>query len=813
VGLLENLARDVRVAARLLRRSPGFTAVSVVTLALGIGANTAIFSIVDAVLLRPLPYPDPARLADVVRISRYKGEEGWSVSQDGRMWEAVRDGVPGIDAAPFGAASTGVNLVARGHAEYVRQQRVGAGFFRVLGIPPVIGREFTRDEDRPGGAAVAVLSDALWRRAFDADPEIVGRSVLLRGEPYTIVGVMPATFRSNTRTDLWTPLRPSLRGEGGGTNYRIVGRLRPSVDWAQADAQAAVAGAAAIQALRLSPDVAMRAGLQPLQEGLTEGLRRPLQILWAAVGLVLVIACVNVAGLMLARGSTRVREISTRMALGSGRAAIVRQMLVESLLLGAAGAGAGIAVGYAGLRVLQLLARDVFEIAATVSLDARVLAATASMALLATLLFGLAPAVAAARTDLRSGLIEQGTRGITGSSRRWGRRSLVIAEVAVGMVLLVGAGLLVRTLQRLRNLEPGFEGDNVAVAWVSLQDARYSSVASVNRLFDETLERIRALPGVESAAVVLGLPYERLLNMGFRRVGDAKGNITNLCYTTPDYFSTLRIPLVRGRALTLADRAGTQPVAIVNEAFVRAYLRDHDPEGSRIEIAGAERAIVGVVGDVQVRPGWGDFGPLAATACVYIPAAQTSDGFLRLVHTWFTPDWVVRTSPGAVGIAAGIRRAVEAVDPNLPVAGFRSMNQVRSESIALQRLLATLLGGLAALALVLAAIGIYGLVAQSVAERTRELGVRMALGATAGQAMSAIAVPSIAVVAAGVVLGCVLSRLASRALEQMIWGVKPGDPGTFATTAAILLLSGAIGSAVPALRILRLDPARTLREE
>jgi len=544
---LDNLQRDLAYAVRMLRKSPGFTTIATLTLALGIGVNTAIFSVVDAVLLRTLPYPEPDRLAEVSTLYQSKGIERFETSQDGRTWEMVRDHATFIDAAVFSGWSAGVNFVAQGKAVYLQQQRVGSGFFRILGVSPVLGREFTPEEDRTGGPAVVALSYALWRRAFKADPAVAGRTATLRGEPYTIVGVMPPGFQTSAPADLWTPIRPSTAGEGGGTNYGIIARLKPGAQWAQADSQISVLGEAAIKERRLPPEVSARFHLIPLQRGLTEGLRRPLLILWAAVGLVLLIGCVNIAGLQLARSGARTREIATRLALGSGRAAVTRQLLAESLLLAGAGGAIGVGLGYVGLHGLARVARDSMGVWQTVTLDIRVLAVTICVSLLTAVVFGLVPALQASGIDIRSALIEAGGRGIAGGASRWPPRLLVVGEVALGMLLLVGAGLLIRTLAHLSALRPGFDATNVITAKLSLQDARYTSSQSMNRLFDESLSRIiRELPGVESAAVVLGLPYERLLNMGFRKLdgppADRERAITNLCYVTPEYFQALRIP-------------------------------------------------------------------------------------------------------------------------------------------------------------------------------------------------------------------------------------------------------------------------------
>jgi len=813
----DEIARDLRYAARVLRKSPTFTAAAVATLALCIGANTAIFSVVDAVLLRPLPYPHPEQLFSVARHFQGKGAESYQTNVWGGLWEALRDHATYLDRAVFSDGSMGVNFASGGRVEYVKQQRVSAGFFRVLGITPRMGREFSVEEDRAGGPAVTVLSYALWQRVFHADPAIVGQAVTLRGEPYTIVGVLPEQFQSSVPADLWTPLRASRSGEGAGSNYAIVARLGSGATWAQANGQIESIGRPLMRQFGQDP-ATERLRLISFQRGLTYDLRRPLLILWAAVGLVLLIGCVNIAGLLLARAAGRTRELATRMALGSGRAALIRQLLAESVLLGLCGGAAGAALGWLGVRALKFLAQDSLNVWQTVELDWRVLAATAGASVLAGVLFGLYPAWVASRLEIRAALGEGG-RGVAGGRNPWPRRVLVAGEVALGVVLLVGAGLLIRTFAYLRGLNPGFDARSVITAHLSLQDARYATGERVNRLFDQSLARIRELPGVESAAVALSLPYERALNSGFKRLDgrhvDTDYQITNMFYATPEVFRALRIPLLRGREFTAADNSAAAGVAIVSEAFVKMYLRGDDPLGRHLDLFGDDkREIVGVVGDIQQKSGWGeDLGPLAPMPDLYIPAAQTDGKAFQLLHTWMTPSWIVRTTGPAEGVIPGMQRALASVDPQLPFAGFQGMEDVRYRALAPERLQAALLGALAGLALLLSAVGIYGLIANSVTERSRELGIRMALGATVPQAMRAVALPGVLLALAGVVVGSVLAGFAARLLRHLVWGVRPGDPLTFCAVGFGLLAVAAAASFLPTLRVTRLSAAETLRQE
>lgn len=809
------MGADLRYAIRALRKNPTFTIAAVLTLGLCIGANAALFGVVDAVLLRPLPYPEPERIGQVVIEFQGPKSAGLQINQDGRAWEAVREQAPSLDAAVFSDTASGVNFSAGTRVEHLQQQRVSAGFFRILGVRPFAGREFTRDEDQAGGPAAVVLSHSLWKRAFDGDPSVIGGSVLLRGEPHTIVGVMPPGLRTSVAAELWTPLRPSTSGEGGGANYSIIARLRPGVSWARADAEIASVGVAVMEKLRLPRDVSARLRLISFQRGLSDSLRRPLLVLWAAVGSVLLIGCFNIASLLLARGKGRSREIAIRVALGSGRAAVVRQLLVESVLLAACGGAAGILIGSWGISGLKQLLPAPLQPWQQFGLDARVLAATIGLSLLTSLVFGLLPALQATQVDVRTSLTESGTRAVAGGHGRW-RRLLVTSEVAIGVVLLITAGLLIRTFASLRGLEPGFDPANLLTAQISLQDARYKTAHGVTRLFELSLERIREAPGVESAAVGLCLPYERPLNSRFVRLDgphlDGKSQSTNACYLTPDYFATLRVPLRRGRGPQTADGAQAPAVVIVNEAFVRRYLSEQEALGSHISLYGQPRAIVGVVGDVPFKAGFDNYAPLDSMPGVFLPVAQMPDGVLQLVHTWFSPSWIVRTArpEGAVG---ALQRAVQGVDPLLPFASFKTASAVRHGALSQQRFQTVLLTLLASLALMLAAIGVYGLIANAVVERTRELGIRMALGATVGQAMRDAALPGVGLSFVGVLIGCLLARFSSQLLRGLLWGVTTTDLTTYIAVALGLLLVAAAASLIPSLRVARIDPAAALRNE
>jgi len=804
------LWNDARFALRQLRKSPAFTLVVLATLGLSIGANTAIYSVLDAVLLRPAPYPELDRLALVVRHWRQNGKEGDEPSQNGAMFEGVRDGSRALDVAAF-AGDSGVNFAAQGHLEYVRQQRVSAGFFRVLGIAPQMGREFSRAEDTAGGPAVAVLSYEFWQRALGGDTATLGRAIALRGEPYTVVGIMPRGFRTSAPVDVWTPLRPSRTGEGQGSNYGAIARVKPGFSWAAAADELKALSPGIAEQAHVSRDTTIEQRMVPFQSGSTTGMRSELVIAWAAVLMVLLIGCVNIAGLLLARAGARSREIATRMALGGSRAAIVRQLLIESLLLALGGGAVGLGIGAFAIDWLKRLGAKDFELWHPIELDARVLVAMLGIAVLTSLFFGLAPALQTTRLDIRSVLMEAG-RGGPGGRRRWWANALVAAEVTLSLVLLVGAGLMLRTLSYLDGLNPGFETRNVISAQASLQDARYKTSAAVNRLYTGSLERIRRIPGVESAAVALTLPYERPLNDGFRILdgGDRSMHASEAVYVTPGYFETMRIPVLRGREFLDSDTPASAPVVVVSESFAARYFHGAEAVGRHL----SSGEIVGVVGDVEQHTGlYENHGPISVEPTLYSPASQTSDGAMQLIHTWFSPKWVIRASGPTGSLTAQIQRAVASVDSQLPIASFKTIDDLQTQITSGQRYRAALFSIFAGLALLLAAVGIYGLISQSITERTHELGVRMALGASATETIASVMKPGILLALAGAAAGYLLSLAAVRFVEHLLWGVRPADPVAFAAAVAILLPAAAVASLAPALRILRLDPAQTLRNQ
>ena len=815
--IIETLLRDLRYAARVLRKSPGFTTTSILTLAIAVAINAAVFSIVDGVLLKPLPFPEPDRLLLMESTIQAGGERTVRTSQHGQSWITVRDHASTVEAAVFSTWASGVNIVAGDRAIHADQQKIGSGFFAVLGVRPMFGREFSNGEDQRGGPSAVILSHEFWRTAMGGDHTAVGRAITLRGTPHTVVGIMPPRVPTGVTADVWTPLRATTDGEGSGENFQILLRLKAGANRAAADAEVQRLGAE-IDRLRPPADgTTITYGTVPLHRGLTGSLRQPLLILWAAVAIVLLVACVNLAGLLLARGARRGREIATRMALGSGRIAVVRQLVVESALVSVAGAALGCGLGVAILQGLEGLAQPALDLWQPVSFDSRTIIAAAILALVATVLFGLLPAIHSTRLTAGPTLGSAGTRTVAGSASQLPRRAAVVLQVALAVMLLVGAGLLWRTFTHLRGLEPGFDGHGVMAASVSLQDARYQSTQGVLRLAAGTLDRLRESPGVEAAALSLGLPYERLLNLSFRHLDGREANnkppMTSATYIAGDYFAALRIPMRSGRVFEDRDAANAPGVVIVNETIVREYFAGVDPVGRRIGIAGRDREIIGVVGDVQLKPGFGQRGPLAPMPLAYIPLAQTTDGMLRLMHGWFSTAIIVRARESATSVAPVLRQAVDRVDPQLPFAELRSMEAVQLQALALPRLLMVLLLVLAGAAAALIAVGMHGLISSAVTERTRELGIRMALGASPSRAIRTVVIPGVALAVVGIASGSLGALSAVTLLRTFVWGVSPTDPLTFLAVAAFFVALAAVASFLPALRILRLDPATTLRAD
>jgi len=804
-------AQNLKFAVRQLRRNPGFTAAVVVTLALAIGANTAIFSVVNALILTSLPYPHPERLETIFRrvqgVSPYDGPHGI----DGKQWELLRDDVPALESAISGS-TTGINLQSGAHVAYVQDGRVSQHYLDVLGIRPAAGRNFTRAEDTPHGPKAVILSYSLWRNIFGGDRGIIGQAIQLKGEVYTVVGILPQGAITPLDAAMYTALQPSTQGEGGGTNYDVITRLREGATWQEADAELGRAWAGEARNLATENHAArVSFYLVPLKQGETAKLRSKTVALMMAAGLILLVACANLAGLTLVRVTRRNSEIATRLALGASRWQIEWQLWIENLVLAFVGGTVGVAVGSVALHGLLSLLPLGFLPVSSVSIDGTVLAFTLILSLLTSILFGMLPSLVTRRVDLRSSMASRGA-GSTESLRQ--RQALIAGEVAFTVLLLAGSGLLIRTLVHLETLPPGFNPHGVMTAKASLNDVRYDDPATFRKLLEESTAAMRQIPGIESAAVGLSLPFEPTLNDEItladgKEAGENVG--TDWVYVTPGYFETLEIPLLAGRRFTNSDGPNAQTVAIVNHAFAEKFYHGANPVG-RVLNNGV--VIVGMVSDVQLSSNLDPIAPLQTEETMYVPAAQmTQLAGLAMIHTWAQPSWVVRTRGPIQGLPGEMQRALASVAPGLPFSGFYSMTDLQAKALATQRIEVALLSAMAGLALLLSAVGIFSLVASLIAQRTREIGIRIALGSPVRQAMVHTGSPGVRAAAWGLIIGLFLCSGILRTLHSALYGVGAYDWPTMLTTVLLLAIVALIAAAIPTVRVARISPAQTLRDE
>jgi predicted permease len=819
--------RDLRFALRQFTKSPGFAVAVVLTLALGIGVNTAVFSMVDGFLLRTLPYAQPDKVGALIlhqqgvspRSGKFFSED--DDSHTGATWILLKDSLRSVTLASWGGTD-GVNLqtsAADGNAiRYVHESRVSADYFDVLGIPLYRGRSFSADEDRPKGPKAVVLGYGLWQSTFHGDPAVLGKAIRLKGEAYTVVGVLPRGAVTPRNADLFTALQPATTGECGGENCGILMRLKPGATWPQVEAELR-----AIHSPIFDNFAKLARGgawfyAQSLARYLGGEMRPKVEVLMLAVSFILVIACANLAGLALVRIARRTREIATRLALGASRMEVLRQLWVENLVLALLGAGAGLMLAVAILKGLTAFLPEEMLPVGGFPLDGRVLAFTFGASLLTSLLFGALPALTTRKVDLRSSM-SAGSYSVAGASGRV-RQWLIGAEVALTVVLLAAAGLLVRTLIHLETLPPGFDSENVMTAKASLDDARYHDSAAFQALLAKSVAAMKAIPGVRDAAVALSVPYERGLNDGVRIVDGKQagtGDGSSMSYVTPGYFSALRIPLLAGRALAESDTATSEPVAVVNREFARKFFGEAAPIGRHFKLDegrdGFLFTIVGVVENVAKAPGMRGDAPLSSEPVFYLPATQTPQGLVNVAHIWFQPSWIVRTSGPIEGLTQSMQKALTEVDPLLPFSGFYSMNQIQAEQLQQQRIEVLLFATLAGLALALSAIGIYALVSNLVVQRTREIGIRIALGSSIRQAMVEVGSSGAVAAGAGLLAGVGLSLAAVRVLSSELYGVSAYDPVTFVAVPLVLASIAAVASFLPTLRISRIEPAETLRAE
>ena len=807
--------RDIKYSFRRLLKSPAFTAIVILTLGLGIGANTAIFSVVNTVLLRPLGYREPDRLVTINHFYQSEALNNLEAPVSEIGFRDYRDKTKSFEAV---AVETGwsANLTGTGDPERVPASRVSGDYFRVAGVAPQLGRAFGRDEDVQGKNRVVVLSDGLWKRIYAGDPGVVGKTMQLNGNSYTILGIMPPGFRAffNTRADIWTPLAldPTHFDSRNYTNeyLNLTARLKPGVSAQQADAEM---HAFAEQLKRQYPNSLGQKWtlkVKTLNELATGSIRPALLVLLGAVGFVLLIACANVANLLLARVTSRQKEVAIRTALGADRWTLVRQLLTESVMLALAGGLLGLGIAYWSVKTLVLVV-PMMPGGKDLGIDGAVMAFTLALSVLTGLLFGVVPALHTSRASLHDTLKEGGRSGSADVSGRGLRRALVIGEVALALTLLVGAGLLIRSVARLQHVTPGFDPDRLLTFDLALPNTKYPNDTIRQQFFSSMIERVGHVPGVVSVGGTSTMPFGGSWSTGSFGVAgyepgpNQPGPWGDIRAVTPDFFKTLRVPVLKGRPFGTQDIAGAQAVAIIDEEFVRKYYRGQDPIGTRLSFNAQAKdpkwmTIVGVVGHTM-HEGL-DAKPRIQ---LYLPYPQ-SGGIPSM-------SVAVRTSGDPLLMARPVRDAIHTVDKDMPLSNVRSMDDLLETSLGQRRLSMILLGAFSVIALLLASIGIYGVLAYSVSQRSRELGIRMALGAARGNVLRLVIGQGMALAAVGIIIGLVGAFALTRLLASQLYSVTPTDPATF--TGVSLLLAGIalVATLVPAMRATRVDPVVALREE
>jgi putative ABC transport system permease protein len=833
---LKNLWQDIRFGSRAIARQPGFAAIIILTLALGIGANTAIFSVVYGVLLRPLPYPQPERIAQI-SIS-YNGVLDYSGfnAPEFNFWQTHNQ--------PFAAvaATTGVgfNLSSGNQPLRVHALRVSKDYFRVMGVQPALGREFIQDEDSANGPNVAILGYGLWKSEFGADAGLVGKTILLDGTPYTVVGIMPAGFQnvslrgdSDTDTELWTTIGQVANSIGRGINYTVIARLKDGVSTEQANSYLSIAMkefARQFPSQRFSPRNHAAFSAEPLIHMASLGYRTKLLVLFGAIGFVLLIACANVANLLMSRAASRGKEFAIRTALGASRMRMFRQLLTESLVLAIIGGVLGLFVANWGLKLLLALAPTDLPRASAISLDGSALAFTAMVSLLTGVLFGIAPAFQSSKTDINNSLKESVGRATAGLSRSRLRSALAISEIALSLVLLAGAALLVKTFANLLNTNAGFDPRPILTLQTWTTGQKFAATPSKANFFGEVMDaaeisnfyqgivdKIQAAPGVESAAVVGGgLPLAGGGNVyvWLPSEGESGGLSADFRSISTDYFRTLGIPLLQGRLFANSDSPDAAKVVLINQEFVREKFSKGNPIGQMLNVEGTPRQIVGVVGDVKSSIYGTDVsGGFPVPATVFIPLAQDTGAIQEFQHYGMPVYVVVRTSLPTLSISHAVEDAIHSAKPELPIGHVESMEQVLSKSLSFQRFTMTLMSIFAGLALILATLGIYGVIAYSVTQRTHEIGIRMALGAHPRDVLRMVVRQGMTLGGIGVAIGIVGALGTTGFLATQLYGVKPSDPLVLAAVSVALVLIVLLASYLPARRAANADPLVALHYE
>src|SRR5213595_2054537 len=804
-NMIGDLGQDVRYGLRMLAKNPAFTAIAVLALALGIGANSAIFSVVNAVLLRPLPFKNPEQLVMVWENATHLGfPKNTPAPPNFIDWQRQNTVFTGMAAM----AERSFNLTGVGEPDRLDGRRVSANLFDLLGVPALLGRTFVPNDDRPG-THVVLLSESLWQRRFGSDPSVVGRALTLNGESYTVIGIMPRFVQlpgfANRNDQLWVPIAfpPEEASQRGNHFLEVIARLKPGITLKQAQAEMETIAARLAQQY---PDYNTRIGavVVPLHEEVVGDIKPALLVLLGAVGFVLLIACANVANLLLARAAIRQKEIALRLALGASRSRLTRQFLTESVLLAMFGAGLGLLLALAGIRILKTFIPATISQVQTINIDARVLIFTAVVAIVTGIAFGLTPALQSSHLNLNDTLKEGGRDTGGGNKGNRLRGLLVIGEVAVSFVLLIGAGLLINSFFHLRNLEPGFRAYHLLTMKVDLSEVKYPDRDRRAAFFDEVIRRVRALPGVGSAAVAGNLPLTYngdSMNISVEELPDPPPDQRpDVIYRAigPGYFGSMGIPIIRGRDFTNHDKGDSTNVVVISEKTAQHFWPGQEPIGKRLKPGSSTsntpwREVIGIVKDVRQN----DF--------IATPKMQMYFTYRQLKD--LAPNaLVVRTGIEPMTLAASVRDAIWSVDKDQTVADIDTMEHIVAGAVARQRFSMVLLGVFAALALLLASVGIYGVMSYSVAQRTREIGIRMALGARRADVLQMTIKQELKLVGAGMILGLAAAFLLTRLLQSLLFGISATDPVTFFGISLVLLAVAILASYRPALRATKVDP-------
>ncbi len=811
-NFIADALQDIRYALRMFAKSPAFTAIAVVALALGIGANTAIFSVVDAVLLRPLPFKNPNQLVIVWENATHLGFPKNTPSPanflDWRQQSTVFEGMAAFAERSF-------NLTGMGEPERLDGRRVSANLFDLLGVRPIVGRTFVPEEDKPG-TKVAILNEALWQRRFGGNPAVVGQAITLNGESYTVVGVVRSTMKlpsfANWRDQVWVPLAfsPEEANSRGDHFLEVIARMKPGITLVSAQAEMETIMARLAQQYPVY-NTRIGALVRPLHEEIVGDIKPALLVLLGAVVFVLLIACANVANLLLARAAVRQKEIAIRLALGADRSRLTRQLLAESVILSLLGAAVGLVFAFTGLNVLTHFVPPEVMQPDAIAINSKVLVFTLAVAIVTGLLFGIAPATQASHFNLNDTLKEGGRDSGAGARGKRLRSSLVIAEVAVSFILLIGAGLLINSFMHLRNLDPGFRADHLLTLNVDLSEVKYPDVPRRTAFFDEVIRRVRELPGVQSVAAAGNLPFTyNGDSMGIAAEGipdPPSDQWPDVIYRTigPGYFNTMGIPLLRGRDFTDQDTLDNTLGVVISEKTAKHYWPNEDPIGKRLKPGATTskspwRTVIGVAKDVRQN----DF--------IAEPKMQMYFSF-RQVQSMTANALIVRTTVDPLTLASPVRNAIWSVDKDQPVSNVNSMEHIVARAVARQRFSMLLLAIFAALALVLAAVGIYGVMSYSVAQQTREIGIRIALGAKRSDVLAMTVKNGLKLVGVGLVVGVIVAFALTRVMSSLLFGISATDPLTFISIAMVLFGVALLASYIPALRATKIDPMLALRAQ